>query len=103
MWLRLEMGNRRQDNSLRGKPSFLSEVLKELLPYLKALSIDFIISVCLWLCLFAFQWLTEVFPIKGFEGFTVIAVHSASTTLAFATFGLKFTYDVIVISRRPAQ
>jgi hypothetical protein len=96
------MGNKNHDAVPR-RDSFLGEVLKELRPYLMALMIDFVISVCLWLCLYVFQWLTTVFPIHGFKGVTVIAVHAASTTLAFATFGLKFTYDVIVISRRSSR
>ena len=99
MWLRLEVGTSRQDSSSR-RETFLRRVIRDLCPYLQALLVDLIISVSLWLALFLFQWLTEVFPINGFEGAAVIAVHSASTTLAFATFGIKFTYDVIVIGRR---
>ena len=99
MWLRLEVGISRRDPSSRGE-SFLRGVMDDLRPYLQALLVDFIISASLWLALFAFQWITRVCPIQGFKGETVVAVHSASTVLAFATFGLKFTYDVITISKR---
>jgi hypothetical protein len=80
VWLKLEVGNRRQDTSSRGE-SFLSEVVSDLRLYLRALMVDFVLSVCLWICLFAFQRLTEAFPIRVFEGVTVIAVHSVSLAL----------------------
>ena len=100
LYLKFEVGTRKPGMTSPGEESFLHEVKADLRPYLRALLVDFVISACLWLCLYAFQGLTLIFPIQGFEGATVIAVHSASTTLAFATFGLKFTYDVIAISGR---
>jgi len=99
-WLKLEVGTSRDGSLPGGESSFFGGVKADVSPYLRALLVDFIISVCLWFAFFVFQWITQICPIQGYEGERVIVVHALSMTLAFATFGLKFTYDVIVISRR---
>jgi hypothetical protein len=103
MWLKLEVGTSHQEppspESGAGG-SLFGGFRGEVSPYLRALLIDFIISASLWLALFAFQWLTHLLPIKGVEGETARVVHSASTILAFPTFGVKFIIDVVIISRR---
>jgi creatinine amidohydrolase/Fe(II)-dependent formamide hydrolase-like protein len=76
-------------------------------PYLVALLVDFLISISQWACVYVFQRLTEALAVKGIEGAIIIAVHSGNTALAFSTFGVLFTYDVIQIRRgvhyRPFQ
>jgi hypothetical protein len=101
VWLKLEVGTTRQETtSSGGESSFLGGVKADLSPYLRALLVDFIISAALWLALFAFKWLTYFLPIEGMEGETARLLHSASTILAFPTFGVKFIIDVVIISRR---
>lgn len=102
MWLKLEIGTSHQETPSPGggSGSFFGGFKGEVSPYLRALLIDFTISASLWLALFVFQWLTYLLPIKGFEGETARVVHSASTILAFPTFGVKFIIDVVIISKR---
>ena len=97
--LKLEVSTGKQETSSSEGKSFFGRVKGELSPYLQALLVDFIISASLWLALFAFKWLTYFLPIEGMEGETARIVHSASTILAFPTFGVKFIYDVVVISK----
>jgi hypothetical protein len=100
VWLKLEVGTSHQDTPAPGGRSFFGGVKGEVSPYLRALLVDFIISASLWLALFAFKWLTYILPIDGMEGETARLVHSASTILAFPTFGVKFICDVVIISKR---
>jgi len=101
--LTFQLDTNRLDTPSPEGGSFFGGFKKELSPYLRALLIDFIISAALWLALFVFQWLTHVLPIDGIEGETARWFHSASTILAFPTFGVKFVIDVIVISKRQSH
>jgi hypothetical protein len=103
VWLKLEVGTSHQETPSPGGGSFFGGFKREVSPYLRALLVDFIISASLWLALFAFKWLTYFLPIEGMEGDTARLVHSASTILAFPTFGVKFIIDVFIISKRQNQ
>jgi len=96
--LTVEFDTNRQDTSSPERGSFFGEVKREVSPYLQALISDFIITICLWLALFIFEWVTHFLPINGSEGNTARVVHSASTILALSTFGLIFIVDVIIIT-----
>jgi hypothetical protein len=78
----------------------LREVWRRCRPYLIALLVDFFISACLWLALFAFHRLTKALAINGWEGNLIVAVHSMAIVLAFITFGVLFALDVISIRRK---
>jgi hypothetical protein len=79
--------------------SLIRAVWAGFFPYLVALLIDFLISISQWTCVYVFQRLTEALAVKGPEGTIILAVHSGNTALAFSTFGVLFTYDVIQIRR----
>lgn len=76
------------------------EVWLEFRPYLRALLVDFCISAGLWILLFAFKLLTKLLAIDGWAGDFIIIIHSVSTILAFAAFGILFTFDVWLIRRK---
>ena len=85
MRLTFQLDTSGQDTSSSGSGSFLGGVKREVSPYLQALISDFIITLCLWLALFIFEWVTYLLPIKGSEGSTARVVHSVSIILALST------------------
>ena len=100
MRLTVQLDTSGQDTPSSGSSSFLGGIKREVSPYLQALICDFIITICLWVALFVFEWVTHFLPIKGSEGNTARVVHSASTILALSTFGLIFIVHVINVTVR---
>jgi len=99
VWLRrVNKRNGCRENNSSGDLLAL-EVWKDFRPYLRALLVDFSISISQWLCGFIFQKITNILAIKGLEGAIILAVHSANMALAFGTFGVLFTLDVIAIRK----
>jgi hypothetical protein len=97
------MPRRGNGRDKRQGDSLLHQVWRRFCPYLVALLVDFLISSCLWLTLFAFNGLTKTLAIDGWEGRIIIAVHSVTMVLAFATFGILFALDVIEIRKQPPK
>ena len=93
------MSSTKRDKNLRTRETLFREVWQDFRPYLKALLVDFLISVSLWLCVFVFLWLTRKLAIPGWEGTIILAVHGINMALAFAPFGVLFTLDVISIRK----
>jgi hypothetical protein len=99
VWLR-KVSKRNGSRRLKSSQElFPIELWHRYRPYLMDLLVDFLISISQWLCGFVFQRLTKFLAIDGWEGTVILAVHSINIALAFATFGVLFTLDVIVIRK----
>jgi hypothetical protein len=79
------------------------EVWRDVRPYVRALLGKSSIFALFWLCNYGFYRLTRVLTIDDLEGRLVMNVHSISTAVAFATFGVLFALDVISIRMKSHQ
>ena len=69
-------------------------------PYFVIMVKDWLISVILWILLWAFKWLTKVIQIDGWAGEWINDIHSFSAIIAFAAFGILFVIDVMKMHRK---
>ena len=73
---------------------------RDVRPYVRALLGKSSILALFWLCDYGFYRLTGVLIINDLEGRLVVYVHSITTAVAFATFGILFALDVVEIRKR---
>jgi hypothetical protein len=82
--------------------SIYVEVWQGFRPYLLKISVDFLITITLWVVLFLFKLLTKWLSIDGWAAEFIVNVHAAGAFGAFLVFAALLVADLYFLHRAPA-
>ena len=88
------------DEFKRMDEDFLGETWREFRPYAIKLLVDSAITFTLWLILFGFEQLRNVFTIPDWNGKFIANIHATGFVGAFCIFSMLFIVDILKIRRR---
>ena len=82
------------------RKNLLRRIWEDYAEFASKLIVDFLVSLTIWILLWAFEFVTRFFPIPGWSAAFMENLHAAGAVAGICAFSILSIVDIIRIMRR---